>query len=275
MTRRAPIVTIVCMETIHANWYEHPRLYDIAFGWDPSTEVDFLDAAFERFAHGEVKRIYEPFCGTGRIAIELARRGYRVTAVDLVPAAIEYARLRAREAGVEVELTLGDACAFMPHQPVDAIVTLIDSFRLLASAEVAARAAQQFASGLRFGGLLVIGIDIGEKPPLETHQEHWTLERAGTRVETRVFATGLPGKTPGTSIARSILRVTEPGGREYELVTDEEMRDYTMGSFRAQFETNADFEFLTLTSRKYDLDRPIEPTPDHCGDIVAVFRRRG
>ena len=274
MTRRPPIVTIVCMETIQANWYEHPRWYDIAFGWDPVTEVDFVEAAFERFADGEVKRIYEPFCGTGRIAIELARRGYLVTGVDLVPGAVEYARLRAREAGVEVELTLGDACAFMPSQPVDAIITLIDSFRLLASAEMAARGAQQFASGLRFGGLLVIGLDIGEKPPLETHEERWTLERAGTRVETRVFAPGLPGKTPGTSIARSILRVTESNGREYELVTDDEMRDYTMGSFRALFEINGDFELLTLTSRKYDLDRPIEPTPDHCGDIVAVFRRR-
>lgn len=38
-------------------------------------------------------------CGTGSDAIELARRGYRVTAIDLVPLAIQTARAKALAAG--------------------------------------------------------------------------------------------------------------------------------------------------------------------------------
>lgn len=38
-------------------------------------------------------------CGTGSDAIELARRGFRVTAIDIVPLAIQAARAKALEAG--------------------------------------------------------------------------------------------------------------------------------------------------------------------------------
>lgn len=38
-------------------------------------------------------------CGTGSDAMELARRGFRVTAIDLVPRAVQMARARATEAG--------------------------------------------------------------------------------------------------------------------------------------------------------------------------------
>lgn len=47
-------------------------------------------------------------CGTGTNAITLARRGWRVTAVDFSPRAILTARRKARKAGVDVEFLLTD-----------------------------------------------------------------------------------------------------------------------------------------------------------------------
>jgi SAM-dependent methyltransferase len=47
-------------------------------------------------------------CGSGTWAIELARRGWRVTGVDFVPRALRRARARAEEAGVEVRFLEGD-----------------------------------------------------------------------------------------------------------------------------------------------------------------------
>ena len=47
-------------------------------------------------------------CGGGLWAIELARRGWEVTGVDMVPKALNTARERVREAGVEVRLVQGD-----------------------------------------------------------------------------------------------------------------------------------------------------------------------
>jgi SAM-dependent methyltransferase len=48
-------------------------------------------------------------CGTGRDAVYLAGRGWEVTAVDLVPRALEKARERAAGEGVEVRWVTGDA----------------------------------------------------------------------------------------------------------------------------------------------------------------------
>lgn len=47
-------------------------------------------------------------CGSGRDAVYLAKRGWRVTAVDLVDAAIARARQRAAHEGVDVEWITGD-----------------------------------------------------------------------------------------------------------------------------------------------------------------------
>jgi SAM-dependent methyltransferase len=50
-------------------------------------------------------------CGTGRWSVELARRGWTVVGVDVVPKAIHSAQRRARETGVDVAFVAGDVAA--------------------------------------------------------------------------------------------------------------------------------------------------------------------
>src|SRR5829696_5791758 len=47
-------------------------------------------------------------CGSGIWAVELARRGWKVTGVDFVPKAVRRARARADQGGVAVEFMEGD-----------------------------------------------------------------------------------------------------------------------------------------------------------------------
>jgi SAM-dependent methyltransferase len=47
-------------------------------------------------------------CGTGNWSVELARRGWEVVGIDVVPKAIAGARKRAQAAGVEVAFVRGD-----------------------------------------------------------------------------------------------------------------------------------------------------------------------
>ena len=47
-------------------------------------------------------------CGTGTNTLTLLRLGWKVTGVDFVPAAIEQARRKARQAGVQADLRVGD-----------------------------------------------------------------------------------------------------------------------------------------------------------------------
>jgi SAM-dependent methyltransferase len=73
--------------------------------------VEKITRLFEREEHGRSN----PFgtaldlgCGSGIWGIELARRGWEVTGVDLVPRALERAHERVRKAGVELRLVEGD-----------------------------------------------------------------------------------------------------------------------------------------------------------------------
>lgn len=72
-------------------------------------ECDFL---IEVMALTDGARVLDMGCGTGRHAIELAGRGYRVTGVDFSEGMLAEARRKADEASVEVDWIQSDARTF-------------------------------------------------------------------------------------------------------------------------------------------------------------------
>jgi SAM-dependent methyltransferase len=89
-----------------------------AVGFTPWEEIAELPAVTDRFAalldREEAGRrppygpVLDLGCGSGIWSIELARRGWDVTGVDIVPKALRRARRRARDAGVDVRLVEAD-----------------------------------------------------------------------------------------------------------------------------------------------------------------------
>lgn len=57
----------------------------------------------------EPGRVIDIGCGTGTNVVTLARAGWRVTGVDFAPRAIQLARQKVNQAGVQAELFVGDA----------------------------------------------------------------------------------------------------------------------------------------------------------------------
>lgn len=94
--------------------------------------------------------------GTGRIALDLARLGHRVTALDRDPALL--GALRSRGDGLELETMLGDARAFELGSRYPLCLVPMQTIQLLGGA--AGRAAFLVLAGrhLRPGGVLAIAI---------------------------------------------------------------------------------------------------------------------
>lgn len=86
-------------------------------------EVDFILATYPISANA---RILDVGCGTGRHAIEFAKRGFRVTGVDLSEKMIEVARRKAAALELEVEFVHADARFFALDAKFDVAICLCE-----------------------------------------------------------------------------------------------------------------------------------------------------
>ena len=122
--------------TAKTKWQEffdgHAPIYDQnVFTRNTVAEVEFL---IEVMGLRPGSSVLDVGCGTGRHAIELARRGYRVTGLDLSAGMLDQARQKARAAGVEVRWRHEDATAFAVEAPFDGVICLCEgAFGLLSS----------------------------------------------------------------------------------------------------------------------------------------------
>jgi SAM-dependent methyltransferase len=141
-------------------WYQ--RLFeDFAQGYDAepftqgtSGEVDF----FERELEGNRSaRILDIGCGTGRHAVELSRRGYWVTGIDLSEGQLRRAAQKAADAGVKVELVRHDARALEYDASFDLVLLVCEgAFPLMETDEGNYQILEGAARALRPGGKLIL-----------------------------------------------------------------------------------------------------------------------
>lgn len=98
-------------------------------------------------------RVLVPGCGRGHEVLELARRGYAVTALDFAPAALDALRSALAAAGLDAQLIQADVLGWQAPQPFDAIYEQT-CLCALDPAQWPAYAAQ-LAAWLRPGGQLL------------------------------------------------------------------------------------------------------------------------
>ncbi len=86
-------------------------------------EVDFI---VEILRGDRGKRILDVGCGNGRHALELSRRGFTVTGIDISPSMLAQARKAAKKDSLQVEFVEKDARTMNFSQPFDAAVMLCE-----------------------------------------------------------------------------------------------------------------------------------------------------
>lgn len=87
------------------------KWWNEAYEGDPPWDTGEPQSALVRLAEaGEIEgRVLDAGCGTGTEALYLAERGHDVTGVDFSERAVERARSKARERGLDVDFHVGDA----------------------------------------------------------------------------------------------------------------------------------------------------------------------
>lgn len=137
------------------DWFDSES-YEVVYRQRDLEDAGHLIDLIEQAARpAPASRVLDVACGRGRHARLLAKRGYRVTGVDLAPSAIRTARHRAALEGVDVEFEIADMRDLPFDQAFDGVVNLFTSFGYFDDDDQHRLAIRQMAEALVPGGWLV------------------------------------------------------------------------------------------------------------------------
>mgnify|MGYP003881832249 CR=1 FL=1 len=159
MTRRRDCVILKPVMCVQRAPYEAIAfIYDFLMrhvdyrGW-----AGYLEALWSRFRTGRPE-ICELACGTGNIALELWRRGHRIsTASDASEAMLARAREKAKASGAEISFVRADLRDLSPLGEFEVLLCVYDSINYLPEEEFAEALSQAYMH-LSPGGIFIFDI---------------------------------------------------------------------------------------------------------------------
>jgi SAM-dependent methyltransferase len=164
-----------------AHWAEVP---DVA---DGVTRLASLDLYSGDSGLRPAPRVLDLCCGMGRISSELARRGFRVTGVDITPAFLETARDDAAYENLGIEYIEADARSWRRPGFFDTAVNLYISFGYFEDPAGDLLLARNVYESLKSGGSFIIET-LGKEIAVRDFTEGEWFERAGFTVLTQYEA---------------------------------------------------------------------------------------
>ena len=140
-------------------WYEtlfenYAKKYDQeVFTQGTIGECDFIEKEID---HNKDIRILDIGCGTGRHSIELAKRGYSVTGIDLSDSQLKRAEEKALETNVNVDFQKADARSLSFNHEFELVIMLCEgAFSLMETDEMNFQILQNAEKALKQPGKLI------------------------------------------------------------------------------------------------------------------------
>ena len=140
-------------------WYEelfenYAEKYDNeSFTTGTVGECDFIE---EEIKYNKSTRILDIGCGTGRHSIELSKRGYTVTGIDLSESQLKRAKLKASSLNMNIVFQKQDARNLSFVKEFDLVIMLCEgAFSLMESDEMNFQILQNAANALKPKGKLI------------------------------------------------------------------------------------------------------------------------
>lgn len=229
---------------------------------------------WEELAGAATGSVLDLGCGTGRVALHLARRGSEVVGVDHDPALIE--ALRERADGLPARGALGDARKLDLGAEVGLAIAPMQLIQLLADEAERLACLRGIAAHLPPGGIAALAIveDVETEDAVSLFSRY-TRERRhepplpDTREVDGVVYSSLPLPTvvdDGVLLVRRLRQIVSPEGLLSEEESTIELRELSA----EQLEREGALAGLKPLPR-----RSVPPTDDHVGSTVVVLSKAG
>jgi len=180
---------------LNKEFYRNARAYDIAFSdREFDVECDFLEWALKNYNNistngSDTKSFIELGCGPGRHAREMAKRGWKSTALDISDDMIEFATEEAHRQKIDIEPVVADMCDYKLSKPVALTATMMESISHLVTNEQMISHFKAVARNTIPGGIYVIEATHPQFFFPDDEPNSWISRRGKTRVE---ITFGLP-----------------------------------------------------------------------------------
>jgi len=258
------------MNATETDWYDTPRYYDLVFDEDTPLEGFFLEQAHAFYGMSKGKRCLEPACGSGRLVLEMARRGWKVSGNDLSNPMLAHAKERLQEEGLKARLAHGDMCELRLPGRFDLAHCLVSTFKYLDTEAKARQHLTRIADLLVPGGIYCLGMHLTDYERTKREREHWVVEEEGTRVTCNIQAWP-PLARRRKEQMRSRMRIEENGSERIQ-ETNWWFRTYSAEQLRRTIGSEKRLELVAVHDFQYDLEQTVEL--DRGFDVLLVLRRK-
>jgi ubiquinone/menaquinone biosynthesis C-methylase UbiE len=116
--------------------------------------TDYAKRLIRRHAP-KARKVIDLACGTGETCILLAKKGFKVSGLDLSSKMVNRARRKAKRAGVKAEFIKGDLLAFDLEDEFDAATCFCNTINYFLDDEALSRAFKNVFQALRPGGAFI------------------------------------------------------------------------------------------------------------------------
>ena len=199
-------------------WYEtlfenYAKSYDAeCYVHGTVGEVDYIE---KELGFDKSKHILDIGCGTGRHAIELARRGYKVTGVDLSKSQLQRAKQKAQDAKLEIEFIQKDARQLDFKELFDMVIMICEGgFSLMETDEMNFMILQNAVKALKKDGKFIFTTLNALFPLYHPHESFHDTNPSESVLTDKGFDLMTFRKT-------SLLRIKDDSRKEKEMICNE------------------------------------------------------
>lgn len=173
------------MKANKSDWYKNGWTLDIKNqSWTENTkdEVDFIEKTLGLTGN---EKILDLACGYGRHSLELARRGYTVTGVDITPAYVEDANKNATQENLKATFFCDDLRNLHYENEFDVVLNMADgAIGYLENDLENLKIFDVIAKALKLGGKSFIDVQSGDYAHAHFPQKLWDAGTHGLTLST-------------------------------------------------------------------------------------------
>ena len=206
---------------------------------DYRTWADFIEKVVKHEYNGSPELWLDLGCGTGKMTLELARRGHDMTGIDLSPEMLDVARERAEKEGLDILWLCQDMTDFELYGTVDVAISCLDSINHLTTNSALKQTLRLVHNYLSPDGLFIF--DVNGKYKFENiySDRAYVMEEEGAVC---IWQNAYNGKTRCCDFYITLFKEEDDGSyTRYD--ESERERMYTLRSIKAAL-ISSGFDFI-------------------------------